>query len=54
VNGHQVVGRTAAIFDTGTAQLIGNTAGIANLFANINGAKPASKYGDGTYTSALQ
>ncbi|KAH9959044.1 aspartic peptidase domain-containing protein, partial [Lactifluus volemus] len=50
VAGHQVVGRTKAIFSTGSAQIIGTPAGIANLFTKIKGAKPSSRYGGGVYT----
>jgi cathepsin D len=46
------VGSTAAIFDTGTTQIIGDVAGIAKLFDSISGAQSAPQYGDGAYTSA--
>ncbi|KAI0044494.1 acid protease [Auriscalpium vulgare] len=50
VDGQQVVGSTAAIVDTGTAQLIGSSAGISALYAQITGAQEASSLGDGLYT----
>ena len=53
MNGKSVVGSTAAIFDTGTAQIIGDAAGIANLFNSISGAQLAPQIGDGVYTSAF-
>ncbi|KAH9968219.1 acid protease [Russula dissimulans] len=50
VNGKTVVGNTAAIYDTGTTQIVGDSAGIANLFNSISGAQSASQYGPGVYT----
>ena len=50
VSGTSVVGSQPAIFDTGTSQIVGDTDGIAALFATINGAQPV---GDGSYTSAF-
>jgi hypothetical protein len=53
VNGKTVVGNTAAIYDTGTTQIIGDSAGIAKLFKSISGAHLAPQHGPGVYTSAL-
>jgi hypothetical protein len=53
VNGHTVVGKTAAIFDTGTTQILGDPDSITKMFEAISGAKPASSYDIGLYTSAL-
>jgi hypothetical protein len=50
VKGVTVVKGTAAIFDSGTTQIVGDTVGIAKLFGAIDGAQPA---GDGDYTSAF-
>jgi len=50
VNGKTVVGNTAVIFDTGSTQIVGNSAGIASLFNSISGAQPAPQYGLGIYT----
>ena len=50
MNGTHVVENTAAIFDTGTSQIIGDPDSIANLFGAIDGAQSAS---GGTYTSAF-
>ncbi|KAF8480127.1 acid protease [Russula ochroleuca] len=47
VNGKSVVGSTAAIFDTGTALIIGDPTGIAAIFNSISGAQAV---GDGSYT----
>ena len=46
------MGSTAAIFDTGTTQIIGDLAGIENLFKQISSAQAAPQYGYGIYTSA--
>jgi cathepsin D len=54
VNGKSVVGSTAAIFDSGTTQIVGDPKSIANFFKPIKGAQAASKeYGEGSYTSAF-
>jgi len=53
VNGKSVLGSTAAIFDTGTTEILGDSASIAKLFAEISGSKPAPQLGDGAYTSAF-
>ncbi|KAH9968221.1 acid protease [Russula dissimulans] len=50
VNGKTVVGNTAAIYDTGTTQIIGDSAGIAKLFKSISGAHLAPQHGPGVYT----
>jgi cathepsin D len=50
VNGAAVVNSTAAIFDSGTTQIVGDPAGIAKLFEAIDGAQSA---GEGVYTSAF-
>ncbi|KAN0123324.1 eukaryotic aspartyl protease [Russula decolorans] len=50
VNGNLVVGSNAAIFDTGTKQILGDSAGIAALFGAINGARSAPEIGKGIYT----
>jgi len=47
VNGKSVVGNHAAIFDTGTTRIIGDTTSIASLFKAINGSQPT---GNGFYT----
>ena len=53
MNGKSVLGSTAAIFDTGTTEILGDSASIAKLFAEISGSKPAPQLGDGAYTSAF-
>jgi hypothetical protein len=53
VNGNPVVGSQAAIFDTGTAQILGDSASIAALFGAINGSRLAPEVGKGIYTSAF-
>jgi hypothetical protein len=53
VNGNIVVGQTAAIFDTGTTQIISDPDSIAKFFDAISGAKSAPELGTGLYTSAL-
>lgn len=53
MNKKSVVGSTAAIFDSGTTQIVGDPKGIAKFFKSIKGAKSASKYGEGVYTSAF-
>jgi cathepsin D len=50
VDGTSVVESTAAIFDSGTTQIVGDPVGIANIFKQISGARAAPQYGDGTYT----
>ncbi|KAI0050652.1 acid protease [Auriscalpium vulgare] len=50
VNGQAVVNRTAAIIDTGTTVLIGSSAGIKALYAQISGAKADSSLGSGFYS----
>jgi cathepsin D len=47
------MGRTAAIFDTGTTQILGDPGSIAKMFEAISGAKSAPSYGIDLYTSAL-
>jgi len=49
VNGTSVVGKTEAVFDTGSTNIIGDPVRIAK-FASIIGAEAAPGYGDGTYT----
>ncbi|KAH9984050.1 aspartic peptidase domain-containing protein [Russula compacta] len=41
VNGQTPVGQTTTIFDTGTTQIIGDVAGIQNLFLAIGNAEPS-------------
>jgi hypothetical protein len=53
VNGKSVVGNTAAIFDTGTTQIVGDATGIAAIFNSITGSQAAPQLGDGIYTSAF-
>ena len=53
MNGNSVVGSTAAIFDSGTTNIIGDSTGIAKLFEAIDGAQLAPQFGEGTYTSAF-
>ena len=53
VNGKPVIGREAAIFDTGTSQIISDSASIVALFGAIPGAQPAPQIGEGAYTSAF-
>jgi cathepsin D len=53
VNGKPVVGGNAAIFDTGTSLILGDSAGIAALFGAIDGAQLAPEIGEGFYTSAF-
>lgn len=53
VNGESVVGSEAAIFDTGTNQIVSDSASIATLFGAIDGAQPAPQIGEGAYTSAF-
>jgi hypothetical protein len=53
VNGAPVVESTAAIFDSGTTKIVGDTASIAKLFEAIDGAQSAPQFGEGTYTSAF-
>ncbi|KAI0064447.1 acid protease [Artomyces pyxidatus] len=50
VNGNSVVSSTAAIIDTGTTQIVGDTTGIAAIYAAIPGAVSAPQYGQGIYT----
>ncbi|KAI0040132.1 acid protease [Auriscalpium vulgare] len=50
VNGKSVVSSTAAIIDTGTTQIIGSTAGVKAIYAQISGAKADSSLGDGLYS----
>ncbi|KAI0058456.1 acid protease [Artomyces pyxidatus] len=50
VGGRKVVSSSAAIIDTGTTQIIGDSTSIAAIHAKIPGAKSAPQYGDGTYT----
>ncbi|KAI0287673.1 acid protease [Russula brevipes] len=51
VDGNAIVGSTAAIFDTGTTQIIGDPTNIAKIFSLINGSRLASEIGPGVYTS---
>jgi hypothetical protein len=53
VNGKPVVGSEAAIFDTGTNNILSDSASIATLFGAIDGAQPAPQIGVGVYTSAF-
>ena len=53
MNGDTVVGQTAAIFDTGTTQILGDPGSIATMFEAISGAESTSKYDIDLYTSAL-
>ena len=53
VNGRTAVGSKAAIFDTGTSLIHGDSASVAALFGAINGAQPAPQIGEGIYTSAF-
>jgi len=49
----QVVGETAAIYDTGTTQIVGDPAGIKKFYEPLEllyGAKYAPELGDGIYT----
>lgn len=48
-----MVGSTAAIFDTGTTQILGDPAGIVKLFKAISGAQAAPQFGQGIYTSTF-
>jgi len=50
VNGKSAVGSTAAIFDSGTTQIVGDPISIAELFEPISGAQAAPQFGDGIYT----
>lgn len=53
VNGDTVEGKSAAIFDTGTTQILGDPGSIAKMFEAISGAKSAPSYDIDLYTSAL-
>ena len=53
VNGKSVIGSEAAIFDTGTNNILSDSASIAALFGAIDGAQPAPQIGEGIYTSAF-
>ena len=49
-----VVGKTAAIYDTGTTQIVGDPDSIEKFYEPLvlfYGAKSAPQYGDGIYTS---
>ena len=48
-----MVGKTDAIFDTGTTQIVGDPEGIEQFYAPLipYGALLAPEYGDGIYTS---
>ena len=49
-----VVGKTAAIYDTGTTQIVGDPASIESFYEPLilfYGAESAPQYGDGIYTS---
>lgn len=51
VFGIPAVGKTEAIYDTGTTQILGDPVGIQRLYDLIIGSLPATTYGDGFYTS---
>lgn len=53
MNGETVVEGYAAIFDTGTTLILGDSVGIAELFGAIDGAQLAPQLGEGLYTSAF-
>ena len=53
VNGAPVVESAAAIFDSGTTQIVGDPTGIGKLFEAIDGAQPAPQLGEGAYTSTF-
>ncbi|KAI0064928.1 acid protease [Artomyces pyxidatus] len=50
VDGKSVVSSTAAIIDTGTTQIVGDSTGIAAIYKGISGAASAPQFGDGIYT----
>ncbi|KAI0292907.1 acid protease [Russula brevipes] len=50
VGGSTVIGNTAAIFDTGTTEIVGDPAGIQKLFQSISGAQAAPELGPGSFT----
>lgn len=52
VDGESVVASTAAIIDTGTTQIVGDTDGVKAVYDKIPGSAAASQFGDGIYTSA--
>jgi hypothetical protein len=54
VNGDTIVGPTAAVFDTGSSQILGDPVNIAKLFEAIGGAELESLSGIDYYTSALR
>lgn len=51
VYGIPAVEKTEAIYDTGTTLILGDPVGIQSLYDEILGSFPATKYGDGFYTS---
>lgn len=53
MNGAPVVESTAAIFDSGTTEIVGDPASIAKLFGAIDGAQSAPQQGEGAYTGAF-
>jgi hypothetical protein len=54
VNGKEVLGSIAAIFDTGTTLIVGDPDGIKKFMASVPESKLAPEIGDGFYTSALR
>lgn len=48
-----LVGKTNAVFDTGTTMILGDPAGIKRLYDPLLlfGARSAPEYGDGFFTS---
>ena len=53
MNGEQVLGSTATIFDSGTTLILGDPICVAKLFEAVNGAQLAPQLGEGIYTSAF-
>lgn len=51
LNGNTTVSQISSIIDTGTTQIIGDTANVAAIYAQIPGAALAPAEGDGIYTS---
>lgn len=51
LNGNQTVSQISSIIDTGTTQILGDTANVAAIYAQIPGAALAPEEGDGIYTS---
>ncbi|KAH9979408.1 acid protease [Lactifluus volemus] len=50
VNGDTIIGTTAAVFDTGSSQILGDPGSIATMFAAIGGAEFVSSSGIDLYT----